>query len=165
MTTAKFMIQWLDGTTASHRWLLVRLGLLIGALLFGLGPALAGSGDVVSADEALVRAETGEVLLIDVRSPQEWGQTGVPKGAHQVTIHDPRGLAGFISAIKVEVGGDLDMPIAVICARGNRSTLAQKVLTEAGFTNVLNVREGMLGSPSGPGWLSRRLPVDDCTRC
>ncbi len=165
MTTARLVNRWLDGTTASHRWLLVRLGLLIGALLLGPGPALAGSSDVIGADEALGRAETGEVLLIDVRSPQEWRQTGVPKGARQVTIHDPKGLAGFISAVKVEVGGDLDLPIAVICAQGNRSTFAQKALTEAGFTNVLNIREGMLGSPSGPGWLSRRLPVDDCTRC
>ncbi len=165
MTTARLVIQWLDGTTDSHRWLLVRLGLLIGAFLLSPGPALAGSGDVISADEALGRAETGEVLLIDVRSPQEWRQTGVPKGAHQVTIHDPEGLAGFISAVKVEVGGDVDMTIAVICAQGNRSTLAQKALTEAGFTNILNIREGMLGSPSGPGWLSRRLPVVDCTRC
>ena len=82
-----------------------------------------------------------------------------------VTIHDPNGLAGFLAAVTAEVGGDLETPIALICARGNRSMLAQQVLSEAGFSTVLNIREGMLGSASGPGWLARNLPVDDCTDC
>ncbi len=150
---------------ASRRGLLLALGVLLGTCLLNPVPGGAGEGAVVSADQAFSRAEAGEVVLIDVRAPQEWRQTGIPRGARQVTIHDPNGLEGFLAAVTAEVGGDLETPIALICARGNRSTLAQQVLSQAGFSTVLNIREGMLGSASGPGWLARNLPVDDCTDC
>ncbi len=127
--------------------------------------AAAGEGGVIAADAAAERAAAGEILVIDVRSPGEWRQTGVAKGARRVTIHDPGGLAGFVEAVKAAVAGDLTRPIAVICAIGNRSTLAQRLLAKAGFTRVLNIKEGMLGGPNGPGWLPRGLPVERCTAC
>ena len=82
-----------------------------------------------------------------------------------MTIHDPGGLPGFVEAVKAALGGDLKRPIAVICATGNRSTLAQRLLARAGFTRVLNIKEGMLGGANGPGWLPRGLPVDSCGAC
>ncbi len=133
------------------------------ALLFAV--QASASHRIMTADEAKVRLERGEMTLIDVRSPQEWRQTGIAPGARTVTIHDPGGLPGFVEAVKAEVGGDLKKVIAVICARGNRSTIAQKALTEAGFTRVMNLKEGMLGGPYGPGWLPRGLPVEPCRNC
>ena len=59
----------------------------------------------------------------------------------------------------------LDRPIALICARGNRSTHAQRILRNAGFTRVYNIREGMFGSRDGPGWLSQTLPTEPCRTC
>jgi rhodanese-related sulfurtransferase len=135
------------------------------ALVILSGSAKSDEMEVISAADALSLARSGDILLIDVRSSGEWRQTGVPAGARQVTIHDPNGLRGFLDSIKAEVGNDLNTRIALICARGNRSTIAQRVLTEAGFTNVLNVREGMFGSADGPGWLAQKLPVDDCRLC
>ena len=32
-------------------------------------------------------------------------------------------------------------------------------LSEAGFTQIIDVPEGMLGSAAGPGWLALDLPV------
>ncbi len=145
-------------------WRTLAAGLAACALVLAAGAALGGHF-VMTADEASVRAEAGEVVLIDVRSPQEWRQTGVPKGARRVTIHDPGGLKGFVDAMAAAVDGDLEKPIAVICARGNRSTLAQKVLGEAGFTRVFNIREGFIGGPYGPGWVKRGLPVEPCPDC
>ena len=127
--------------------------------------AAAGEAGVIAADAAARRAAAGEILVIDVRSPGEWRQTGVAKGARRVTIHDPGGLPGFVEAVKVALGGDLKRPIAVICAIGNRSTLAQRILAKAGFTRVLNIKEGVLGGPYGPGWLKRGLPVESCGAC
>jgi rhodanese-related sulfurtransferase len=63
------------------------------------------------------------------------------------------------------LGAGRERPIALICARGNRSTLASAALAEAGYSEIYNVREGMLGSPDGPGWLARGLPTDPCGRC
>jgi rhodanese-related sulfurtransferase len=50
--------------------------------------------------------------------------------------------------------------VALICARGNRSIRAQQALRDAGFKRVLNIREGMLGSSYGRGWLKRGLPLE-----
>lgn len=145
------------------------LGLIASAALGGFsfsgaGPARAEAAENgnISGPEALERARNGEITIVDVRSPQEWRQTGLPAGAVAVTIHDPDGIEGFVAALKRSVGNDLDQPVALICARGNRSTRAQTALREAGFTRVLNVREGMLGSASGPGWLARDLPRESC---
>ena len=131
------------------------------------GPAQAGHavGAVLRADEALRLAQAGEIVLVDVRSPQEWRQTGVPAGARRVTIHNADGLVGFLNAMRRELDGEFDRPIAVICAQGNRSSVAQSALSEAGYSQVFNIREGMLGSADGPGWLSRGLPTDDCGAC
>ena len=140
-------------------------GLAACALVLGAAGVSVADHFVIAPEEANMRAEAGELVLIDVRSPQEWRQTGVPKGARRVTIHDPGGLKGFVDAMAAAVGGDLKKPIAVICARGNRSTRAQKALSEAGFTRVFNIREGFIGGPYGPGWVKRGLPVEPCPSC
>ena len=40
------------------------------------------------------------------------------------------------------------------------STRAQQALRAAGFKRVLNIREGMLGSRYGRGWLKNGLPLE-----
>ncbi len=149
-----------------HRWRFYLL-FAFAVLVILLAPAAlsAAGGGALTAPAAQTKASAGEILLVDVRSPQEWRQTGIPQGARQVTIHHPKGLPGFVAAMIAEVGGDLDQPIAMICARGNRSTVAQDALRRAGFTEVMNVREGMIGSPAGPGWLQRQLPIEPCRTC
>jgi len=127
--------------------------------------AKADDDSILSAAQAFELARAEKVTIVDVRSPQEWQQTGVPEGAAQVTIHDPAGLAGFVAAMNEAVDGDLSRPIALICARGNRSTRAQQALREAGFTQVYNIREGMLGSQEGAGWLPQTLPTEPCQSC
>lgn len=148
----------------SRRTLMMGLTMLMGVIVLDAGLASANHR-IMTADEAKVRLERGQMMLIDLRSPQEWRQTGIAPGASTVTIHDPGGLPGFVEAVKVTVSGDLDKVIAVICASGDRSTIAHQALTEAGFTRVMNIREGMLGGPYGPGWLPRGLPVEPCRNC
>lgn len=138
------------------------------AILLAVGrPAAAqeSGGQLIAADRAMRLAAADELVLVDVRSPEEWRQTGVPAGARLVTIHQPDGLIGFIDEVNETLGADHSRPIALICARGNRSTLATSALAEAGYTQVYNIREGMLGSPDGPGWLARGLPTEPCGTC
>ena len=139
---------------------------LIVALLLIAAPAFADGPVVIDVPTAQSRVASGEMTLIDVRSPAEWRKTGVARGSTPVTIHRPGGMAGFVAATARAVDGDRDRPVAVICATGRRSTLAAEALREAGFANVLNVREGMMGNRTdGPGWIGRKLPVEDCTSC
>lgn len=126
----------------------------------------AGAGDIVSAPVALASVRNGDITLVDVRSRREWRQTGIPTGAKTVSIHNRRGVKAFVAEMVKAVGGDRSKPVALICAAGVRSARAGKILAAAGFTNLQNVSEGMLGRPdAGPGWLKRGLPVTPCPEC
>jgi rhodanese-related sulfurtransferase len=144
----------------------IRCLALLLALAFVAPTAGAGGSSVIASAEALAGVRAGEMTLIDVRSPEEWRETGVPRGAKTIAIHGPGGMAGFVAAATRALDGKKDKTVALICARGWRSHRAANALREAGFTSVLNVREGMLGNPfDGSGWLSRRLPVEPCKNC
>lgn len=119
----------------------------------------------LAADRALALSEAGDRLIVDVRTPQEWRQTGVPEGAATVSLHDPGGQAGFVSSVLAAVGGDLGAPVAVICRTGNRSQRAYELLVAGGFTDVVDVSEGVAGGPNGPGWMPRGLPMEACRQC
>ena len=144
---------------------------LFSVLFLGLAllvpPSLAQSlaGDQLSAPEAWERAKTQEIMLIDVRTPAEWRQTGMPATALGNDWWQDGGKTGFIERILALTGGRRDRPIAVICARGIRSGAARQLLSESGFTKVYDIGEGMLGSRQGPGWLKRDLPLEACRNC
>lgn len=127
--------------------------------------ANASAGETLSAPDALARAKAGALVLVDIRTPREWRETGVPAHAKPVTLHHPKGAQGFLDDILKLTGGDRSKPIALICARGNRSARARRFLEANGFTQVHDVSEGMMGRGDRPGWLARRLPVERCAVC
>ena len=140
----------------------IPLGMLFAALALFEAGALA-SEKVMSAPAAQQKLSAGELILIDIRSPKEWAETGIPKGARAITMHNPKGKRAFLEAIKAAVNGNQSQEIALICAVGGRSRWAQGFLTKHGFTNVADVSEGMLGRSSGnPGWIKRGMPVQAC---
>ncbi|WP_240790357.1 rhodanese-like domain-containing protein [Rhodobacter sp. SY28-1] len=115
----------------------------------------AQAGQTLDAETAFQRAQAGNLLLIDIRQPDEWADTGSPEGAQRLDLRSP----DFLDRLSELAEGDTDRPIALICATGGRSARTARALTAAGFTNVLDVSEGMLGSSAGPGWLARGLPT------
>lgn len=121
----------------------------------------ASESPVIGPVRAYELAMRGELTIIDIRRPSEWQETGVPQGATRISLQSDRGLPGFLEEIDSLAGGDRSRPIALICAGGVRSRLAARVLRAQGYTNVLDIREGMLGSSHGPGWLERRLPKEN----
>ena len=135
------------------------------AALFLLTACSSQAGPELSAPEAQQGAAAGSLTLIDIRTPGEWSQTGVPQGATRIDMRLPGGPKAFVAAVEQAVGGDKDAPVALICRTGNRSGVMQGALTEAGFSQVYNVREGMAGSGAGPGWVRRGLPVEPCPTC
>ena len=156
------------GTRRSFLAVLLSVGLLTLAGPVG-GPyqtASAQAQSKLSAPEAQKRLSTGDLLLIDVRSLEEWKKTGIAQGAAAITIHDPDGIRAFVDKVVRAADGRRDRPIAFICATGVRSAYAQKLMSDAGYTELYNVSEGMMGNPRyGPGWLKRGLPVQACDAC
>ncbi|MEM6888331.1 MAG: rhodanese-like domain-containing protein [Pseudomonadota bacterium] len=137
----------------------------------GLGVAVAVTGAVFSAkwfnvlarnqadtmtpQEAHAAASRGDILLIDIRRPDEWARTGVGEGAIPIDMR----REDFTDTLLAHAG-TVNRHVALICARGVRSRRLSERLTDAGFTHIIDVPEGMLGSGAGPGWLAADLPVD-----
>lgn len=118
-------------------------------------PAIAKGTTRISVEEAHRRAIAGDLILLDVRRPDEWQSTGIGEGALPLDMR----RSDFIDALLQVTGGDTSKPLAVICARGVRSARMTQALTDAGFTALIDVPEGMLGSFAGSGWLAKGLPV------
>ena len=122
--------------------------------LVASAPALLAE-DVLSAHAAQEAVHNEELVLIDIRSPEEWAETGVAQGAWPVSMHRPS-FGQELSALFARYGPD---GIAMICATGGRTGYVQGVLRQNGITGVLDVSEGMLGNGSAPGWIGRGLPL------
>lgn len=142
-----------------RRLLLAGGGLGLIALAGASWSRLSAPPDGVQAldvTQAHARARDGDILLVDIRRPDEWAQTGVAAGALPLDMRRP----DFLSVLAAERAQRGDPPVALICARGVRSRRLSAALAEAGITPVIDVPEGMLGSFAGPGWVKTGLPVD-----
>ena len=138
--------------------------LLAPVLVLTLGGAVQAAD--IDAGEALQAAHEQRMVLVDVRTPAEWKQTGVAPGAARISVTEhPQGESGFVAEVAALLGGDRSRPVALICRTGRRSALAELLLERSGFTQVYNVAEGMAGSSAGPGWLARGLPTEPCPSC
>lgn len=118
--------------------------------------SLPFDGDAIDPPTAHKFALSGEITLIDIRRPDEWKKTGSGEGAHRLDLR----RKDFITVLDSILAGDRSKPVALICARGVRSNRTRQKLIKAGFTNIIDVPEGMLGSKAGPGWLKRKLPLN-----
>ena len=136
-------------------------GLAAAALLLAALGLQRGEEGVLSAAEASARVAAGELLIVDVRTPAEWRQTGIPRGAARADIRD----SDFLAQVRRIVGGDRSRAIAVICASGNRSARARQALAAAGFDEVYDIKEGMVGGAHGRGWLAGGQPTEPCRTC
>lgn len=143
-----------------------RRGVLVGGGVVAL--ALAGGawwrrqapdydGVALSVAQAHAAARSGDVTLIDIRTPREWRATGIGEGAVPIDMRRD----DFVDALQRVAGQDPGARLALICARGVRSARMSLRLSTAGFTNIADVPEGMLGSGAGPGWIRSGLPVRD----
>ena len=89
---------------------------------------------ITEVGPAEVEARLGEVVLLDVREPDEYDQGAIP-GA----IHLPRGQLEFQVEGKLP---DKSRPVVVYCAGGVRSVFAAKTMQELGYGSVSSMVGG-----------------------
>jgi rhodanese-related sulfurtransferase len=91
---------------------------------------------IVEIDTAAAEAriEAGNVLVLDVREPDEYDE-----GALADAVHIPR---GHLEAQIESRALDHDQTIVVYCAGGVRSAFAARTLQELGYTDVLSMAGG-----------------------
>ncbi|MGR3512358.1 MAG: rhodanese-like domain-containing protein [Paracoccaceae bacterium] len=131
--------------------------LLAPALVIVPYSVTAATRKVWSAVEASDALAQDEISLIDIRSRVEWMDTALAKDAWPISMYEPRFEQRLFAAR--DLSGE--KPIALICATGGRSGRLLSALNRAGYPGFIDVSEGMLGSPKGPGWIARGLPVMD----
>ena len=105
--------------------------------------AVAASYRNIDSPQAKAMIDKGGVFLLDVRSPEEYRQ-GHLQGAVLIPVDRVAGRLDEIPRNKT---------ILVYCAVGSRSSSAASLLTEKGYREVYNMKEGIVG------WYRRGLPI------
>ena len=114
------------------------------------------------ADFKTVDANTFEKLIakgyptIDIRTPMEWKQTGIIKGAHKMMFFTPKGQPDLAQWF-FELGHlvkDKKEPILLYCAHANRSKALGQGLEQMGFENVYELKGGIEN-----GWMKAGKPT------
>ena len=128
---------------------------MVAMLLVSAPKALHAETPILSVPEAADRLATGEFILLDIRSPEEWAESGVAEGAWPVSMH----VEDFPQRMRAILQNYAPSQIGLICATGSRSSYVANFLEQNGVEGVTDVSEGMFGNPSGEGWIARGLPV------
>ena len=89
----------------------------------------------VSLEQARAEHESGKVLMIDIREPQEHA-TGVAQGVVLLPMSQ-------VAQRVAEIPKQADQPVLLICNTQNRSRAVTEALQEQGFTNIRYVDGGM----------------------
>ena len=117
---------------------------LLAALAAGLAfivldtrPAPAHLSLEARSGEALAQDEN--TLVVDIRRPEEWVQTGVVEGAVLVTYTDAESFVARIAPM-LEPGQSL----ALICRSGNRTSRAAREIAQHIDNPVIDIAGGML---------------------
>ncbi|MBE9030128.1 DUF302 domain-containing protein [filamentous cyanobacterium LEGE 11480] len=123
----------------------ILFALIISMQIAGCGSLIAAGAPISQMDLAAQIKNQTAPRILDVRSPKEYEVGHVP-GATNI---DFRELAQRVS----EIQGAKDAPIVVYCETGVRANIAEKILSDAGFTNILHLQGDM------SAWRKNQQPI------
>jgi rhodanese-related sulfurtransferase len=106
--------------------------------------------------EAFAKLQAKGYPVIDIRTPMEWKQTGIIKGAHKMMFFTPNGqpdLANWFFGLGHLVK-DKNQPILIYCAHANRSKALGQGLDQMGFKHVYELKGGIEN-----GWIKAGKPT------
>jgi rhodanese-related sulfurtransferase len=127
---------------------LVALFLASGAMLVWpeISRFTGGGGSTLGTLEATRLLNQGNVLVLDVREPDEYAAGHLPK-ARNVPLKDLATRAGEFTKYKTR-------PVIVTCKSGTRSAAACRALQKAGFEQVYPLKGGVAA------WQQASLPLE-----
>ncbi|MDP3257099.1 MAG: rhodanese-like domain-containing protein [Bosea sp. (in: a-proteobacteria)] len=125
---------------------------LAGSLVLPASLVLAQASQSLTAREAYDAARAGTLLLIDIRPPDEWRDTGLPRDAIALDVEAPA-FEVRLAGLRLDHRGKR---IALIDRSGALAASTREKLAGRGFRDIVAVRGGMLGPG---GWLAEKLPV------
>lgn len=95
------------------------------------------------------------IVMIDVRRPDEWNRTGVIKNVHLITFFDEYGdydLESWMNEFQ-KIVTSKDQTFVLVCAHANRTRTIGNFLIEQGYKNTAHLFGGMAL------WLQELKPV------
>ncbi len=125
------------------------ISVLYGALVFGmlgniavkkfdLTPAPSGAVSVKAEDFRICTEQAG-VLILDVRTAGEYADGHIPG-----SVNNDVTSSGFISRMAIS---DKNTPICLYCRSGSRSKKALQELSDAGYSNLTELKGGITAWP------------------
>ena len=123
-------------------------------LIIALSYSLFAELKEVNAD-TLIQMQKQRIPLIDIRTPQEWKDRGIIKGAHKIMFFTSQGGAD-VPNFMFKLGQlvkDKEQPFIIYCAHANRTKELGKWLTEKlEFKKVFELKGGI-----EYGWIDKGL--------
>ena len=110
--------------------------LVVAALALPALPVLAGEVTVTQMTVDEMKADGA--LIVDIRTPEEWAETGVIEGAKLVTFTDPE---SFLAAVGPDLADGRDL--VLVCRSGRRSGAAAEALQSLIPNRVISQDGGM----------------------
>ena len=99
----------------------------------------------IDADK-LIQMQKEGVPVIDIRTPQEWKDRGIIKGAHLIMFFDANGKdhAGEFLQKLGQLVKNKNQPFIIYCAHSNRTKAVGKWLSDRlGYKNVYELTGGI----------------------
>ncbi len=149
---SSFKLQIFTQTRFDRRRTLMRSGIVLCAIGAGLASRPVRAVERVSVSDARDQTLAGEMILVDIRTPGEWVDSGVGDVAVEIDMRSP----DFITRVRELSDAYPDRQLAFICATGGRSSRLARGVEAKGLKSVVDVSAGMHGAE---GWLARGLPV------
>lgn len=115
------------------------LAVLAASLCFAAGPV-----NVTSTQARALLAKNGRIVLLDVRTPEEYRQAHL-RGSLLVPLGELQSRVKEIPR---------DRPVLVYCAVGARSSSAASLLASLGYREVYHMSDGLVG------WYKNGLPLE-----
>jgi rhodanese-related sulfurtransferase len=135
------------GEFIQNNLLLVAVFVLSGLWLFAPElRRLVGSSTEIGTLEATRLMNQGPMLVLDVRDGEEFATGHLPRARH-IPLTE-------LSNRVEEIGKYKDKPVIVTCRTGARAGRAARVLRQAGFTAVYELKGGL------SAWQQASLPVE-----
>tara|TARA_E500000178_G_scaffold336159_1_gene373863 strand:+ start:355 stop:813 length:459 start_codon:yes stop_codon:yes gene_type:complete len=128
-----------EGVKSSSTYLVI-VFICVGFILVGLANA-----SVVKVDnKKILEILNGGGLLVDIRTPEEWMETGVIESSKLHTFFDKNGRYNFNNwESKLKNFDKLKDSIILICYSGYRSSLVARMLIKNGYTSVFDASGGI----------------------
>ena len=106
--------------------------LIVLLIIAGCSSPIETTGGLLNSQDAFKASqENAEILIVDVRTPQEYAE-GHIAGSVNLPLDQ-------LKAVASEQLPDKGQVIYVVCRSGNRSSQAQDILESIGYTNVRDI--------------------------